>query len=84
MCVNYCGLNQLTIKNSYHLPLISRLFDQVSCTKVYTKFYLCGAYNLVCIQKGDKWKMASWTCYGHFKYVVMPFGLTNALLFSNT
>ncbi len=27
MCVNYHGLNQLTIKNQYPLPLITRLMD---------------------------------------------------------
>jgi hypothetical protein len=44
---------------------------------VYTKLDLCGAYNLMCIQEGDEWKMTFRTCYDHFEYVVMPFGLTN-------
>jgi hypothetical protein len=79
MCVDYRGFNRLTIKNRYPLPLISGLLDQFSHAKVYTKIDLHGAYNLVCIQKGDEWKMTFRTCYGHFQYVVMPFGLTNAL-----
>ncbi len=47
---------------------------------MYTKIDLHGAYNLVCIQEGDEWKMVFKTHYGHFEYVVMPFGLTNALV----
>jgi hypothetical protein len=47
---------------------------------VYTKIDLCGAYNLVHIQKGDEWKTKFKTCYNHFEYVVMPFSFTNALI----
>jgi hypothetical protein len=75
--VNYHGLNRLAIKNQYPLPLISKLLDQLTHVKVYTKIDLHGAYNLVCIQ-GDKCKIAFRTCYGHFEYVVLPFGPTNA------
>jgi hypothetical protein len=78
MCVDYRGLNQLTIKNWYPLPLILGLLDQVNCAKMYTKIDLRKAYNLVCIRKGDEWKMTFKTHYGHFKYDVMHFGLTNA------
>ena len=27
MCVDYCGLNKITMKNRYPLPLISRLLE---------------------------------------------------------
>ncbi len=45
---------------------------------MYTKIDLHRAYNLVCIQKGDEWKMTFKIHYDHFEYIVMPFGLTNA------
>ena len=78
MCVDYRGLNKITVKNRYPLPLISGLFDQLSQAKIYTKIDLRGAYNLVRIKAGDQWKTAFRTRYGHFEYNVMPFGLTNA------
>jgi len=34
-------------------------------------------YTYIRIKKGDEWKIAFRTCYGHFEYCVMPFGLTN-------
>ena len=78
MCVNYCGLNKITIRNRYPLPLIPGLLNQLATAKVYTKIDLCGAYNLVRIKSGDEWKTAFRTRFGHFEYTVMPFGLTNA------
>jgi hypothetical protein len=77
MCMDYCGLNKVTIKNRYPLPLISGLLDQLSQAKIHTKIDLRGAYNLVCIREGDEWKTTFRTRYGHFEYNVMPFGLTN-------
>ena len=58
MCVDYCGLNKVTIKNRYPLPLISGLLDQLGQAKIYTKIDLCGAYNLVQMKEGDEWKTA--------------------------
>jgi len=43
MCVDYCGLNKLYNKNQYHLPLISRLLNQLNHTKVYNKIDVHGA-----------------------------------------
>lgn len=43
LCVDYQGLNRITIKNQYSLPLISSLLDQLQSTKVLTKIDLCGA-----------------------------------------
>jgi hypothetical protein len=47
MCVDYCGLNQLTINNRYLLPFILRLLDQLTNVKVSTKVDLLSAYNHV-------------------------------------
>jgi transposase InsO family protein len=78
LCVDYRSLNRLTIKNRYPLPLISEALDRLVGAKIYTKLDIRSAYNLIRIRKGDEWKTAFRTRYGHFEYLVMPFGLANA------
>ena len=78
LCVDYRGLNKITIKNRYPLPLIPEMLDRLRTAKIFTKIDLRGAYNLLRIAKGDEWKTAFRTRYGLFEYLVMPFGLTNA------
>jgi hypothetical protein len=76
--VDYRGLNKITKKTQYPLPLISGLMDRLRTGKIFTKLDLRGAYNLLMIRPGDEWKTVFRTRYGHFEYTVMPFGLTNA------
>ena len=82
--MDYRGLNKVTKKNRYPLPLISGLLDQLGRAKIFTKIDLRGAYNLVRIKEEDEWKTTFCTRYGHFEYNVMPFGLTNASAVFNT
>ena len=78
LCVDYRGLNKITKKNRYPLPLIGEILDRLSKAKVYTKLDLRNAYHQIRIREGDKWKTAFRMRYGHFEYLVLPFGLTNA------
>ncbi len=78
LCVNYRDLNNLTIKNRYPLPLIGESLDRLGRAKRFTQLDLTNAYHQMRIRKGDKWKTAFRTRYGHFEYQVMPFGLSNA------
>ncbi|KAK2905603.1 hypothetical protein Q8A73_009546 [Channa argus] len=77
-CIDYRGLNLITIHNRYPLLLISSVFELLQGAKVFTKLDLRNAYHLVRIWEGDEWKTAFNTPAGHFEYLVMPFGLTNA------
>ena len=44
LCINYLGLNNLTIKNCYLLPLISELLDCLGRTKHSTQLNLTNTY----------------------------------------
>lgn len=77
-CVDFTALNAMTIKNRGPLPLINDLLERLGSAKVFSKFDLRGAYNLVRVKPGDEWKTAFRCHRGLFEYLVMPFGLTNA------
>jgi Reverse transcriptase (RNA-dependent DNA polymerase) len=78
--VDYRGLNKITIRNRHPLPLISETLDRLSRAKRFTKFDLRDAYHRIRIKRGDEWKTAFRTRYGHFEYTVMLFGLINAFV----
>jgi hypothetical protein len=78
VCVDYRGLNDITVKNSYPLPLIHELQDRLQGAQWFTAFDIPGAYNRIRIKDGHEWKTAFRTRFGLFEYLVMPFGLTNA------
>lgn len=78
LCVDYRGLNAITRRNRYPLPLISDLLDRLRGAKIFTKIDLRAGYNNVRIRESDEWKTAFRTRYGSYEYLVMPFGMSNA------
>ena len=76
-CVDYRGLNAITVKNRYPLPLITETLARLSRARKYTKLDIISAFNRLRIKDGDEWKTAFRTRYGLFEYLVMPFGLCN-------
>lgn len=46
-CIDFRGLNEITIKNRYPLPLISSAFELVQGATIFTKLDLRNAYHLV-------------------------------------
>ncbi|KAL0188510.1 hypothetical protein M9458_015609, partial [Cirrhinus mrigala] len=77
-CIDYRGLNEVTIKYRYPLPLVPSALEQLRSAKLFTKLDLRSAYNLIRIRAGDEWKTAFSTTSGHYEYRVMPFGLSNS------
>ena len=78
MCIDYRALNKITRKNAYPLPRCDELFNRLSKAQYFTKLDLKSGYWQVRIKKGDEYKTAFRTRYGHYEFKVMPFGLTNA------
>ena len=78
LCVDYRGLNKITKKNRYPLPLIGEMLDRISRAKIFTKFDVRDGYHRLRMKDGEEWKTAFRCRYGLFEYTAMPFGLCNA------
>jgi len=76
-CVDYRGLNVMTVKNRYSLLLIRETLDRLAKTKYYIKLDIIAAFNKLRMTYGDEWKIAFRTRYDLYEYNVLLFGLTN-------
>ena len=52
--MDYRGLNKIIIKNRYLLLLVSKILDQLSRVKIFTKLDLRDIYYRLYIKEGDK------------------------------
>ena len=53
LCVDYRGINKITIKNRYPLPLILELLDKVGKAKRFTALDMRDGYHLLRMAKGE-------------------------------
>ena len=75
---DYRALNEITVKNKYPLPLISKLINKLQGARYFTKLDVCWGFNNVQMKEGDEWKAAFRTNRGLYEPLVMFFRLTNS------
>lgn len=78
ICVDYRGINNITLKNRYPLPLIRETLDAIANAKIFTKLDVIAAFNRVRVSEGYEWLTAFITRFGLYESLVTPFGLTGA------
>ena len=77
-CVDYRGLNAITRKDRYPLPLIHETLNNIGKAKWFTKVDVSAAFHKLRIRLGDEWKTAFRTRFGLYEWLVTPFGLAGA------
>jgi len=78
MCVDYRELNKQTVKNTYPLPRIDELVDNLAGCSVFSALDLSIGFNQFALQESDVHKTAFNTHIGKYEYTVLPMGLSNA------
>ena len=53
-CVDYCGLNALTVKNKYPQTLIRETLDRLCSAVNFTKLDIVAAFNKICIAEREE------------------------------
>lgn len=77
-CVDYRKLNAITVKDSYPIPLVDDLLDELGKARIFTKIDLRTCYHHIRVRNEDVGKTAFVVASGHYEFKFMPFGLTNA------
>ncbi|GBG68139.1 hypothetical protein CBR_g2690 [Chara braunii] len=70
LCIDYRGLNVISVKNAEPLPRIDNLTSYRDASKIDLK----SGYHQIEVEPSDQDKTAFRTRYDHYEFVVMPFG----------
>jgi len=54
LCVNYCNLNEITVKNNYSLSLLSETLNHFAHARHFIKIDICNIYHHIQIRKSDE------------------------------
>lgn len=76
--IDYSKLNDITIGDSYLLPNISDMLDQLGHSKYFPTLDLTSGFHQIDMSPSDAAKTALSTPSEHYQYKSMPFGLKNA------
>lgn len=76
--VDFRKLNEVTISDSFPLPNIVDILDQLGHSKYFTTLDLSAGYHQVEVADADREKTAFSTGFEHLEWVRMPMGLKSA------
>ena len=78
VCVDYRKVNNATIKDSFPIPKIEDIFNQLGKAKIFSTIDLASGYYQIRMDPNSRQYTAFATQWGFYEYTVMSMGLTNA------
>ena len=77
-CIDYRGLNAVTKGDSFPLPRIDDLLDDLGSARYFSTHDLASGFWQIPVHKNSQEKTAFSTTFGLFEFRMMPFELKNA------
>lgn len=76
--IDYKKLIDVTVGDSYPLPNIENILDQLGYSKYFITSDLANGFHQIETHPKDIHKTAFSTPFGHYEFLRMPFGLKNS------
>ena len=70
ICINYHGLNEITVKNTFPLPRIDNLHDRLGKARYFSKLDLYSSYHKIPSLQSDEHKTAFMSRYNTYEVLV--------------
>ena len=79
LCMDYCKLNSITVRDAFPLPRIDKALQAIHSSNWFSSFDLAQGYLQLAMEEGDIKKTAFRAgSMGLYKFTCMLFGLSNA------
>ena len=76
--VDFRKLNDVTVGDSFPIPMISEILDNLSNSKYFSTIDCVSGFLEIPVKLEDRPKIAFGAAYDHYEYTRMPMGLKGA------
>lgn len=76
--VDFRRLNDITVGQSFRIPRVEEILDQLGNAKYFSTLDLASGYHQIKVHPRDRHKTAFSTSTGHYEFYRLPFGLKTA------